>query len=220
MLGRSFVLGLAALLALGLAFGVLACGSPSTPESSSTTSSGGTGSTSPAGSIPHPTGAADVVLRVSADGGMESPYIGENYIHQPEFTLYGDGRIILGSPGVLPNLRTTMVSEKVIQNVLAAAREAKLFQNGVDYGQPGVDRPGHHHHHDQRGWHHLQRPPSTPSVLSQRGRLWSVGAAEGPGCHRRLPRQTERPGQFRSAAAHLGGVRLHGSRSVQRGGAP
>jgi hypothetical protein len=70
---------------------------------------------------------------------MESPYVGENYIHQPEFTLYGDGRIIvLRSPGMLPNLQTTVVSEKVIQNILAAAREVKLFQNGVDYGEPGI----------------------------------------------------------------------------------
>ena len=138
MLGRSLLLVLAALLALGLAFGVLACGSPSTPESSSTTSPGGAASTSPAGSIPHPSGPADVVLRVSASGGMPSPYIGENYIHQPEFTLYGDGRIILGSPGVLPDLRTTLVSETVIQNVLAAAREANLLQDVVDYGAPAI----------------------------------------------------------------------------------
>ncbi len=143
MLGRSFVLALAALLALVLAFGVLACGSPSTPESPSTTSSGGAGSTSPAGSIPHPTGAADVVLRVSAGGGLPFPEIGANYTRQPEFTMYGDGRIIVLGPyteqyplGMLPNLQTTVVSEKVIQNILAAAREAKLFQKNVDYGSP------------------------------------------------------------------------------------
>jgi hypothetical protein len=31
-----------------------------------------------------------------------------------------------------------VVSKEVIQSILAAAREGKLFQNGVDYGQPRV----------------------------------------------------------------------------------
>ena len=68
-----------------------------------------------------------------------------NYTMVPSFTLYGDGRIIVPGPftmqypgAALPNLQTTVVSEDVIQAMLAAAKEAGLFQNGVDYGQPGV----------------------------------------------------------------------------------
>ena len=107
-------------------------------------SSGGTGTTWPAGSIPHLTGAADVVLRVSDGGGM--PLQGWDLTRLPQFTLFGDGRIIVVSgapsrstvPGApLAELRTMVVSEEVVQAILAAGKEAKLFQNGVDYGEAG-----------------------------------------------------------------------------------
>ena len=72
-----------------------------------------------------------------------------NYTMVPSFTLYGDGRIIVPGPvtmqypgAALPNLQTTVVSEDVIQSMLAAAKEAGLFQNGVDYGHPGVTDVG------------------------------------------------------------------------------
>jgi hypothetical protein len=112
-----------------------ACGP--VPDSSSVTSQ--------AGSISHPTGAADVVLRVSIGGGMHLPEY--DWVHLPEFTLFGDGRIILGggAPTMaseptfpLPDRQTTAVSEEFIQAVLTAAREAKLLQNDVDYGRPAV----------------------------------------------------------------------------------
>ena len=90
MLRSSFVLPLAALLAVGLAFGVVACGTPSSKVS-------------PGGSFSHPTGAADVVLRVSMGGGMHLPEY--DWVHVPEFTLFGDGRIILGGGA------STMASE-------------------------------------------------------------------------------------------------------------
>lgn len=145
MLRPWFVLALVALLALGLVFGVVACGTE--PEASSTTSSGGTGTTWLAGSIPHLTGAADVVLRLSDGGGMPLP--GWDLIRLPQFTLFGDGRIIVvnGAPSratlpdrPLPELQTMVVSEEVIQAILAAAKEATLFQNGGDYeyGEPAM----------------------------------------------------------------------------------
>jgi hypothetical protein len=157
----SFVLALAALLALGLTVGVAACGtadqqpggggstSTSTPSSDTTSTSapGSSSTTVPAGSISHPTGAADVVLRVSTGGGFVP--MEYNYTLLPEFTLMGDGRIIVTGPttmqypgAALPNLQTAVVSEEVIQAILSAAKEAKLFQNGVDYGQPGVTDVG------------------------------------------------------------------------------
>ena len=143
MLRQWFVPALAALLALGLVFGVVACGTE--PEASSTMSSGGTGTTWPAGSIPHLAGAADVVLRLSDGGGMPLP--GWDLIRLPEFTLFGDGRIIVvdGAPSratlpgpPLPDLKTMVVSEEVVQAILAVAKEAKLFENGGDYGEPGM----------------------------------------------------------------------------------
>jgi hypothetical protein len=138
-----------ALLVLVLTLATTACGTkglppggdgststaPSTPGSSTTTL--------PADAIPHPTGADEVVLRVSTGGGLVP--IEYNYTTIPEFTLYGDGRIIVpgATPAIfpgpaLPNLQTTIVPEQTVQAILAAAKKAGLFQNGVDYGQPGV----------------------------------------------------------------------------------
>ena len=151
----------AGLVVLILTLGATACGTvdkppgaggssttvpPATTSSSSTTSStvpGSTSTTLPTGSIAHPTGPADVVIRFSTGGGFVP--LEFNYTMVPEFTLYGDGRIIetgpvtMQYPGkALPNLQTTVVSEEVIQTMLAAAKEAGLLQNGFDYGQPGV----------------------------------------------------------------------------------
>jgi hypothetical protein len=84
-----------------------------------------------------------VILRLATGGGLVPIEVNDTLI--PEFTLYGDGRIIVPGPttmqypgAALPNLQTTVVSEAVIQAILSAAKEAKLFQNGVDYGHPGV----------------------------------------------------------------------------------
>jgi len=153
-------------LAVGLTLASAACGAgtPSpggsgstttatSPSNSTTTSSPGSGTSTsgpatsstslPAGAISHPTGADEVVLRVSTAGGLLAPLVA--YTAVPEFTLYGDGRIVATGPttqqypqAALPNLQTAVVSEQDIQAILAAAKEAGLFQNGVDYGQPGV----------------------------------------------------------------------------------
>jgi hypothetical protein len=121
----------------------------STTESSTTESSnpGASTTTAPAGAISHPTGAEEVVIRVATGGGFVP--LEYNYTMIPEFTLYGDGRIIVPGPTTLqfpgpalPNLQTTVVSEDTVQAMLAAAKEAGLFQSGVDYGTPGVTDVG------------------------------------------------------------------------------
>jgi hypothetical protein len=155
---RSMVfLSFAALMALALGFGLAACGTAESPpggggsgsgSGSITTSAPSSSSTTlPKGSISHPTGADEVVLRVSTGGGFVP--IEYNYTMIPEFTLYGDGRIIVTGPTTLqypgpalPNLQTTVVSDETMQAILAAAKKAGLFQNGVDYGQPGVTDVG------------------------------------------------------------------------------
>jgi hypothetical protein len=157
------VLAVAGVLVLVL--GVAACGtvekpsggggsgstttSDSTAGSDTTTTSApdSTSTTLPGGSISHPTGAADVLIRFSTGGGFVP--LEYNYTMVPSFALYGDGRVILPGPvtlqypgAALPNLQTTVVSEDVIQAMLAAAKEAGLFRNGYDYGQPGVTDVG------------------------------------------------------------------------------
>jgi len=145
--GSSVFLSFAALLVLVFTLATAGCGTIDMPPggdgSSSTSTPDPTSTTLPAGAISHPTGADEVVLRVSTGGGFVP--IEYNYTMVPEFTLYGDGRIIVTGPmteqfpgPALPNLQTTVVSEDAVQAILAAAKEAGLFQNGVDYGSPGV----------------------------------------------------------------------------------
>lgn len=38
----------------------------------------------------------------------------------------------------MPNLQTTKISAEAVQAILSAAREVGLFENEVDYGQPGI----------------------------------------------------------------------------------
>ena len=116
----------AAVLAL-LVVGIAACG----------------GGTSDGGSYKHPEGAKEVVLRVNSGGGFVT--VEYNLRSVPQFTLYGDGTIIVTGPttmiypgAALPNLQTTKVSEETMQAMLSAAQEAGLFANGVDYGRPGI----------------------------------------------------------------------------------
>ncbi len=137
----------AALLVLVMTLATAGCGTiyppPGGDDPSSTTTATPSSTTLPAGAISHPTGADELVLRVSTGGGFVP--IEYNYTMVPEFQLYGDGRIIVTGPipaiypgPALPNLQTTIVPEETVQAMLGAAKEAGLFQNGVDYGQPGV----------------------------------------------------------------------------------
>lgn len=104
---------------------------------------GATTSTSVMDPLAHPTGSDQVVLQVT-DGGGFVP-VEYNLTSTPEFTLYGDGRVIVSGPVIaiypgpaLPNLQTAIVPEEVISGILSAAQEAGLVQNGFDYGQPGI----------------------------------------------------------------------------------
>jgi hypothetical protein len=95
------------------------------------------------GSYEHPKGQNEVVLRVSTGGGFVSP--STNLRSVPQFTLYGDGTIIVTGPTImiypgaaLPNLQTTKVSEETVRAILSAVQEAGLFDPTFDYGQPGI----------------------------------------------------------------------------------
>jgi hypothetical protein len=141
-----FAIAASAIISLGIA--VTACGTVDNPPGGDGPSTSETTSTTlPAGAIAHPTGASDVVIRIATGGGFVP--LEYNYTMIPELTIYGDGRVIMTGPTTLeypgkalPNLQTTVVSEEVLQAMLAAAKEAKLFQNGVDYGTPGVTDVG------------------------------------------------------------------------------
>jgi hypothetical protein len=127
-----------------VAIGLAACGTPSDPGDDDATT---TTVTSPSGGIVHPSGSSELVLKVSTGGGFVP--VEYNLTMTPEFSLYGDGRVIVTGPVVaiypgpaLPNLQTATISEDAVQAILAAAEEAGLLQSGVDYGQPGITDVG------------------------------------------------------------------------------
>lgn len=116
-------------------FGAVGCGE----------AGGSSGTTIPPSgdSIIHPAGRSEIVLRVSSGGGFVP--VSYNLTQIPEFTLYGDGTVIVTGPVIMiypgpamPNLQTAVISEEAIQAILSAAREAGLFASNVDYGRPGI----------------------------------------------------------------------------------
>jgi hypothetical protein len=85
----------------------------------------------------------DVVLQFSTAGGFAA--VDYNLTRLPQFTLYGDGTVIVEGPMIaiypapaLPNLQTTKISGEGIGRILSAADEAGLLANDVDYGRPDV----------------------------------------------------------------------------------
>jgi hypothetical protein len=77
----------------------------------------------------HPTDPDDLVLRVEVGGGFVPIEFTQRAV--PQFSLMGDGRVILEGPQIeiypppaLPALVELHISEKAIQQVLAAADEA------------------------------------------------------------------------------------------------
>jgi hypothetical protein len=120
-----------------------ACGTTENPGDGGET----TTTTLPSGAVAHPSGADQVVFRVTTGGGFVP--VEYNITLAPEFTLYGDGTVIVTGPVIaiypgpaLPNLQAAKISEEAVQAILAAAKEAGLLQNGVDYGQPGITDVG------------------------------------------------------------------------------
>ncbi|HEX9123403.1 MAG TPA: hypothetical protein VF984_08595 [Actinomycetota bacterium] len=119
----------AAVLALALA--ATACGRVAGP--------GGGGSDS----IEHPTGSDRLVLRAETGGGFVAPAYELRRI--PDFSLFGDGRLVTEGPVVeiypgpaLPNVLVRTVSEDGIQAVLEAAKGAGLFGPDAHYDFPCI----------------------------------------------------------------------------------
>jgi hypothetical protein len=124
--GQSLLLAATALLLLPVA--LAACGG-----------SGGT--------VTHPTGRADVVLRIETGGGFVP--VEYNLTQLPGLTIYGDGTVLVTGPMIeiypqpaMPNLQKATISQGDIDKILAAAKKAGLFANGVDYGQPSITDVG------------------------------------------------------------------------------
>lgn len=100
----------------------------------------------PAG-IDHAPGADQLVLRIDTDGGFVAP--GFILTHLPEFSLYGDGRIVVPGPQIeiypapaLPSLVEMRVSEAGIQRILGAAGATGLLGPDRHYDAVGIADAG------------------------------------------------------------------------------
>jgi len=103
---------------------------------------GGTGGAG-AGPFEHPTGAQDVLVSVDIAGGYTA--LQYELRNTPDFLLLGDGTVMTPSvttaifPGpAIRTLQSTTVDEEQIQELLAAADDAGLLGEEIDYGEPGV----------------------------------------------------------------------------------
>ncbi len=125
---RRWITVAAATLALGLF--TAACAEPD---------GGGGGANGDA--IEHPTGADELVLRWEYTGGLV-PFE-YNLSRIPNWSLYGDGRLIVPGPMIEiyppptpPNLIVTRLSEDGVQAILAAADDAGLLDGDATYDYP------------------------------------------------------------------------------------
>jgi hypothetical protein len=123
-----------AALALALVSSACATGSPAaSPTGAPPASPEASGSPAPShdsGSVDHPTGAGDVILRLDEGGGLMM--VDRTLTQTPLFTLYGDGTVVYRDPFaqpppgpdglvVMPQLRTARLSEEQIQALLTFA---------------------------------------------------------------------------------------------------
>lgn len=95
------------------------------------------------GPYEHPTGAQEVLVSVDIAGGLVP--LEYNLRNTAEFLLLGDGTVIFPAavdesypgPAILP-LQSTTLTEQQIQALFAAADEAGLLGETIDYGEPGI----------------------------------------------------------------------------------
>lgn len=112
-------------VALGLVLLLAACAGAGGGGASATPGADG-------GSIDHPTGADEVVLRMASAGGFVMPEF--LFSSVPAFTLYGDGTVIVPGavpeifPGpALPPLQARRLGEAGIQAILEQVAQTGLF---------------------------------------------------------------------------------------------
>lgn len=128
-------------LRLAVAFAALALATAACANSPTSPGGSGTG----AGTIAHPTGADQLVLRVEDSGGFVAPaYL---FTRLPGFSLFGDGTLL--QPGAqieiypgpaLPAISAQTITEDGLQAILRAALTAGLDHDAsyTDLGSMGI----------------------------------------------------------------------------------
>lgn len=138
---RSF---LSAVVATPFLAALASCGDDQLSSSTDPTIAGTVpGSTPPAG-IEHPTGADDVVLKMSYEGGFVPA--GYAFVNTPTLLVSGDGHVYTQGavpaifPGpLLPTVLVRTISEQGVQALLAVAKDSGLLAAPGDYsGGDGI----------------------------------------------------------------------------------
>jgi hypothetical protein len=100
-------------------------------------------SPTPAATYAVGSGSGDLILRVDTGGGLVP--VGYFLNHLPEFSLYGDGRIVVPGPvaeiypsPLLPDVRVMRVTPVEIQRIVAAADQAGLLGPNASYPGTGI----------------------------------------------------------------------------------
>jgi hypothetical protein len=108
---------------------------------------GGSPSASPGGTLGHPSGADELVLRYETVGGFVGPRVLLG--RYPTISIYGDGTVITQGPQIaifpgpaLPNLIATKISEAGLQRLLALAADAGLLGPDAQYDAIGIADAG------------------------------------------------------------------------------
>ena len=148
-IGRRRLLGLA--LVAPVAIALAACGDDSTSSSDTGATTGSTlppvdttvdapPTTAGPDSYAHPTGADDIVLEISYEGGFVPREVA--FTNLPTLLVTGDGRVLSQGPQIailpgplLPNVVQRTITEDGIQELLALADEHGLFAE-ADYSGP------------------------------------------------------------------------------------
>jgi hypothetical protein len=119
-----------------------ACGDPDKAADADTTTPDTTPDTTPGttstAAIAHPTGATDVVLKLSFEGGLVP--IGLAFLNTPSLLLSGDGRVFTPAlvpaifPGpLLPAINVRTITEDGVQSILGIAKSAGLLAAPPEY---------------------------------------------------------------------------------------
>jgi hypothetical protein len=97
--------------------------------------------------ITHPTGEADLVVRIENGGGFLAPAYALRQL--PWLSIYGDGSVMVLGPQVeiypgpaLPNVVTFRISQQGLQKVLEEALAAGLLGADAQYQYPGIADAG------------------------------------------------------------------------------
>ena len=94
-------------------------------------------------STTYSTNPSSLIVRVETTGGFVP--VETIFTNLPALSIYGDGRVITTGPQVMiypgpvvPNLLVRKLDESGVQAVLAAAQQADILTEPIDYGQPPV----------------------------------------------------------------------------------